>query len=508
MEYHVDSATLAKILAESPVEPYVRTMRRLADEQPDKVAITCEGETITRAGLEARSNRFARVMASRGVRVGDFVVTALPNGIDWFVAYFAILKVGAVPLPLSSRLPLAERRAIVELGGPTLLVGVEEEDHPGFTCVGMDSADDPSVDDGPLPELVSPAWKAPTSGGSTGRPKIIVAGSPAEGSPELTALLWQMRADDVQVVVGPLYHNGPLIFAIGGLLLGQHIVVMKRFDAKELLGLIEQQRITWLMLVPTMMHRMHRVLEQERSCDLTSVRRLWHGSAKCADWLKEAWIQHLGSERVWEFYGGTEGLAATMISGSEWLERRGSVGQVAVGSMTVLDPMGAPVPPGTVGEIFMRRPDGVTETYRYLGSEKKALGDWETLGDLGWMDEDGYLYINDRRVDLIVSGGSNVYPAEVESALDEHPRVLSSVVVGVPDDDLGQRVHALVQAERGTSAEELLAFLADRIVRYKIPRSIEFIDQPLRDDAGKVRRSQMRDEAIARISGARRAARA
>ncbi|WP_236007482.1 AMP-binding protein [Nakamurella leprariae] len=473
-------------------------MRRLAEQEPDAVSISCDGELVTRGELERRSNRLARAFAQRGARHGDFIVIALPNGIDWFVAYFATLKIGAIPLPLSARLPLIERQAIVALGRPALLVGVDPSDHPEFTCLPVGFEPEAALADGPLDEVVSPSWKAPTSGGSTGRPKIIVAGSPAEGSPELNSVLWQMRADDVQMVVGPLYHNGPLIFAIGGLLLGQHVVVMRRFDAGTLLALMELHKVTWVLLVPTMMHRMHRLLEDGRRVDLSSVRLLWHGSAKCADWLKQAWIDRLGPERVWEFYGGTEALAATMISGTEWLEHRGSVGRVVVGSMRVLDPSGREVPTGTVGEIYMKRPAGMAETYRYVGSDAHRSGEWETIGDLGWKDADGYVYIHDRRVDLIVTGGSNVYPAEVEEALEAHPGVLSSVVVGLPDDDLGHRVHALVQAEPGTSEQDVMEFLEHRIVRYKIPRSIEFIDAPLRDDAGKVRRSQMRDEAIAR----------
>jgi bile acid-coenzyme A ligase len=200
-----------------------------------------------------------------------------------------------------------------------------------------------------------------------------------------------------------------------------------------------------------------------------------------------------------EMYGGTESNALAIITGTEWLQHRGSVGRPIFGDMRILDAEGAELPPGEVGEIYMKSPDGTPATYEYIGAEAKTLNGWETLGDLGWKDDDGYLYISDRRVDMIVSGGANIYPAEVENALDEHPKVMSSVVVGLPDDDLVQRAHALVQAEPGTTTEELLGFLADRLVRYKIPRSVEFIDQPLRDDAGKVRRSQMRDEAIERM---------
>ncbi|WP_284454709.1 AMP-binding enzyme [Actinomadura madurae] len=189
-----------------------------------------------------------------------------------------------------------------------------------------------------------------------------------------------------------------------------------------------------------------------------------------------------------------------MISGAEWLTHRGSVGRPVIGDMKILDADGNEPPPGEVGEIYMKGQEGAPPSYAYVGADAKSIdGGWETLGDLGWKDEDGYLYISDRRVDMIVSGGQNIYPAEVENAICRHPKVASAVVVGVPDDDLGHRAHALIQAADGTTAQEILDFLADELVRYKIPRSVEFIDRPLRDDAGKVRRSQMREDAIERM---------
>ncbi|MBB5131403.1 bile acid-coenzyme A ligase [Thermocatellispora tengchongensis] len=477
----------------------MRTMARLADEDPDFVAISYEDDSITRRELERRSNRLARVYAEKGVRFGDYVAVGLPNGIDFYVAFFATLKVGAVPLPLSYRLPIAERQAIIDLAKAALLVGVRQEDHPGYVALPAGFEPDASVSDEPLPEVVSPAWKAPTSGGSTGRPKIIRSGAAAEGSPAINQIVFRYTSEDTQAVVAPLYHNSALAMSVGGLLLGQHIVVMNRFDAEQTLRLIEKHKITWLMLVPTMMHRMYRIIEAGGKYDLSSIRALLHTASKCPEWLKEKWIELLGPEKIIEIYGGTESIAITLITGTEWLEHRGSVGRPFVGDMKVLDPHGVELPPGEIGEIYMKSGDGMGIGYEYVGAEPRTLNGWESLGDLGWKDEDGYLYISDRRVDMIVSGGANVYPAEVETAIDQYPQVLSSVVVGLPDDDLVQRVHALVQAEPGTTAQEILDFLAGRLVRYKIPRSIEFIDEPLRDDSGKVRRSQMRDAAIERM---------
>ncbi|MFB7091538.1 AMP-binding protein [Streptomyces sp. NPDC056296] len=495
----MDASMMEAILADSPVEPYVRILRRLAEADPDFEALVCEDEVMTRGRLERQSNRLARAYAEKGVSYGDYVAIALPNGIGFYVSFLATLKLGAVPMPLSYRLPAAERRTIADLADVRLIVGGSRDDHPGRECVDADFTPGDDLSDEPLPEVVSPAWKAPTSGGSTGRPKIIVAGTGAEGSPATNALVFQYGPEDTQLVVGPLYHNSALASSFGGLLLGQRVVVMKRFEAEKLLDLVAKHKITWLMLVPTMMHRIQRLFDAGGEYDLSSIRILWHMASKCPEWLKRAWIDRLGAEKILELYGGTELQAVAIISGPEWLEHPGSIGRAVIGHMKVLDAAGDEVPPGTVGEIFMKRADNTPPTYRYIGAESKELNGWESLGDLGWQDEDGYLYISDRRVDMIVSGGANVYPAEVENALDAHPRVLSTVVVGIPDDDLGQRVHALVEAEPGTTGEELLEFLSDKLVRYKIPRTLEFIDRPLRDDAGKVRRSKMRDEAIERM---------
>lgn len=495
----MDAMEIQKIIAESPQEPFVRTMARLAHENPEFVAIVHEDDSITRVELERRSNRLARVLIAEGVQCGDYVAISLFNGIPFYVAYWAVIKVGGVPLPLSPRMTAVERDAIVGLANPRVIIGIAAEGSPGRRTLPDGFVPDASVDDSPLPETISPSWKAPASGGSTGRPKIIRSGSPAVGSPQLNGLLWGFEPTDVQAVVAPLYHNAALQFSVWGLLLGQRLVVFGKFDAEATLSAIEHHSITWMIIVPTMMHRMHRLLESGSSHDLSSLRMLWHSSARCAEWLKQAWIDLIGADRVFELYGGTEGMAAAVITGPEWLEHRGSVGRAVVGEMKVLGEDGGQLPPGEVGEIYMRGPVGVLPSYEYLGAESNRQDGWESIGDLGWTDEDGYLYISDRRVDMIISGGANIYPAEVEAAIDQHPNVGSSVVVGLDDADLGQRVHAVVQATPETSAAEIIEFLADRLVRYKIPRSVEFTDQPLRDDAGKVRRGQIREEANERM---------
>jgi len=298
--------------------------------------------------------------------------------------------------------------------------------------------------------------------------------------------------DGVQLVPGPLYHNGPFVFSTGGMFVGQHLVVMPRFDAATALQAIEEHGVDFAMLVPTMMTRMLKLPDRERY-DVSSLKGILHLAAPCPPHVKEGWIDWIGAEKVWELYAGTEAQGVTIISGTEWLAHRGTIGKPAEGTMKVLDPEGDEVPRGEVGEIWMKPPE--QKTYEYIGAEARRNAEgWESLGDMGWMDEDGYLYIADRRTDLILAGGANIYPAEVEAALEEHPAVLSCAVIGVPDEDLGQRVHAIVQLSTDITDDELRTFLKERLVQYKIPRTFERVTEPVRDDAGKVRRSALAEE--------------
>jgi len=477
------------------VDPIGVRVGRLAEEAPDRPAITSGGRTITRGDLDRGTNRLARAYAALGVGQGDLVTVGLPNGIEFYEAAIAAWKLGATPQPISWRLPERERRQIVDLANPALVVGVEGSagDRPS---VAPGFRPDPALDDGPLPPRTPPSLKVMTSGGSTGRPKLVVVAE--QGSFDSDRRPLGMQPHQVQLVCGPLYHNAPFTSTLG-LLTGQQLVVLERFDAEEALRAIERHRVAYLQLVPTMMLRIWRVLERDPGAwDLSSLEAVWHMAAPCPEWLKQTWIDLVGPDKLFELYGGTEGQSATHITGTEWLAHRGSVGRPALGEIRIVGPDGDDVPTGTEGEVFMRRGEGVPASYRYLGAEARKLpGGWETIGDLGRLDEEGYLYLSDRRTDLILSGGANVYPAEVESVILEHPRVLSCVVVGLPDEDLGQRVHAVVQSGGPVDEEELRRFVGDRLVRFKVPRSFRFVDEALRDDAGKVRRSAIRDQEAA-----------
>ncbi|OMC22313.1 AMP-binding protein [Mycobacterium sp. SP-6446] len=483
-----------------PVPPIGSQISALAELAPDEPAVTCDGLTITRAELDRSTNRLARAYAERGVGVGDYVTMVLPNSIEWILAAVACWKLGAVPQPLSARLPEAELQGLLDLRPPALLVGRE---HAGIPSVPTGFVPDPALSDAALPEAVSPVWKAMGSGGSTGRPKLIESGGDSRIPPAIGYPLGAQEGDTTLVPI-PLSHNTGFTTATIGLVMGHHLVLMSRFDPHGFLRLIADHRVTFLTVVPTIMQRALPVYHADPgSYDLSSIRRFWHMGAPCPPAIKQAWIELLGPEAVWELYGGTELQALTFISGDQWLTHRGSVGVVVAGEMKVLDDDGNPCPPGVVGEIYMRPSPGSAPTYRYIGVTAKSRDGWDSLGDLGYFDEDGYLYLSDRRVDMFTVGGRNVYPAEIENALSAHPDVLSCLVVGVPDPnagDLGQVPYALVHVADGSALDEVSVkeFLRERISSYKVPHTVEFVGSPLRDDAGKARRSAVRAEIMAR----------
>ena len=487
-----------------PVPPIGTQIAALAALAPDEPAVTCDGVTLTRAELDASTNRVARAYAERGVGVGDYVTMVLPNSVEWIQAAVACWKLGAVPQPLSARLPDAELQGLLALRPPALLVGRE---HPQIPSVPAGFTPGPEHSDAALPEAVSPVWKAMGSGGSTGRPKLIESGGDSRIPAAIGYPLGAQEGDTTLVPI-PLSHNTGFTTATLALLMRHHLVLMSRFDPERFLRLITDHRVTFLTTVPTIMQRALPVYHADpQSYDLSSIRRFWHMGAPCPPAVKQAWIDLLAPEKVWELYGGTELQALTFISGDQWLTHRGSVGVVVAGEMKVLDDDGNPCPPGVVGEIFMRPAPGSAPTYRYVGVEAKTRDGWDSLGDLGHFDADGFLYLSDRRVDMFTVGGRNVYPAEIENALSAHPDVLSCLVVGVPDPnsgDLGQVPYALVHTADGSTldADGVKDFLREHLSPYKLPPSpdfIEFVDAPLRDDAGKARRSAVRAEIIARL---------
>lgn len=474
-------------------------IRHHAAMDPDAVLLTLPDREVRRAEFEALCNRRARLLAHGGVTADDLVAIALPNGLEFYETVFATWKLGATPNPLSTALTDVELRGILEVGRPRLVVGVDADRAPGHAILPSTPAVPDRYSAEPVASRVPRYWKAMTSGGSTGRPKLIIdhmdgAWDPVEGG-------LAQRPGDVVLNAGPLYHNGPFLATVMAMFGGGRVVEMGRFDPVGVLERVERERVSWMLLVPTMMHRIARLPDAERlAYDLSSLRVVLHTAAPCPVWLKRFWIDWLGPERILEIYTGTERQAAVTISGTESLTRPGSVGRIQRGAaLRVLNENGEDVPPGEIGELFLRPDGGRNATYHYMGADARARGEWESLGDLGRIDADGYVYLSDRRVDLIIRGGANIYPAEIEAAIDAHQLVASSLVVGLPDDDLGQTVHATVQPVGGATLTEaeLRAFLADALTWYKVPKTFAFVDRPLRDDAGKARRSALRADAAA-----------
>ncbi len=469
-------------------------LRALAAEKPDAPAVTDVNGTLSRQQLLGRADALAHELKARGVEVGDLVSIGLPSDASFITAMVATWIVGATPQPVPANMPRAELDAVLELARPAIAIGFDG----GELAPSMMTLPEPPMPaPDPLPDVTSPNLKAPMSGGSTGRPKLIVATNPAEADGlVLLGAVMRIQSEDTSLITAPMHHNGPFLTSTASLVMGGHVVLPGRFDAENTLRRIQDHAVGWVYLVPTMMSRISKLPDDVRNrYAVDSLHTVMHMAAPCPPYLKQTWIDWLGPEKIMELYAGTEAQAATFINGVEWLEHRGSVGKPLIGRMQICDAEGNALPAGEVGEVWMKSDAG--PTYKYVGATARAReGGWESLGDLGWMDEDGYLYLADRLTDMVLVGGSNVYPAEVEAALDEHPSVLSSCVIGLPDDDLGTRLHALVQLSADIDDDALRAWCAARLTKYKVPRTFERVHEPLRDGADKVRRSQLRQERL------------
>jgi bile acid-coenzyme A ligase len=465
----------------------------------DHWAIRHDDDVLPWAQLEDRATRRAHALAAKGVGHDDRVVLALPNGNALFELSFALWKLGATPTVVSGRMPGSELSEVIALAEPKAVIAdpsltgqIAQALPPDF---GMDH-----FEQDPIESRMARNWKILTSGGSTGRPKLIVANQPSRMSLDV-AMLGQ-PGDGIIINPGPCHHNMPFATSVMGMVRGCSVTGMVRFDPAEFLRLVERDRPEWVTMVPTMMSRIWALpREQREAFDVSSLKTVVHTAAPIAAWLKRAWIDWIGPDRIVEVYGGSEGVGVTLITGSEWLERPGSVGRPVGCTVRVLGSDGTELGPNQTGEIFFTSLHGTAdEVFAYVGADKrKGPAGSVSLGDNGWLDEDGFLYVIGRRTDLILRGGENVYPAEIEAVLSECAGVAACVVIGLPHEDLGESVHAIIEVQdpaRPPSEDDLRAHIAERLDRYKCPASYEFVLEPLRDAAGKVRRSKLRDERI------------
>ena len=467
-----------------------RAFTVLADRDPDRLAVDDGHTRLTRADLEGRANALARRFRELGVTTDAFVTVAGDNRTATVVATVAAWKAGATPQPLSPWLPAAEQEAILRLVDPALVVSDEPMVGRRWLPLSAGDTEPPVHEAAPPPDRAAACWKAPTSSGSTGRPKIVLAAASAHVDPDApVAEFVPHRA--TQLVAGPLAHAAPFVYAFRGLMTGHSLVLLPRFDENAWLDAIGRHRITWGMLVPAMMARIG-ALGPDRLArtDVSTLESVLHIGAHCPDHVKRAWIGWLGAHRIVEVYSGTESSGLTMVRGDDWLAHPGTVGRPTGGTaVRVVRPDGTGTPPGQIGRIEMTRPGPAP--YRYLGDRPPPADTWHTLGDCGWLDDDGFLFLAGRVDDRIVSDGREIWPAAVESALERHPDVRSCLVVGRPDAVRGQAIHAVVDVgDSAATAPALAEWAATVLPPEHRPHQWTVVHEPLRGDTGKVRRRE------------------
>ena len=493
-------------MSNAPVDEvsYGRCLTEIAAERPDDVdliVVDRDGNEreVTWRELEIRANQIARALSALGVGPSDVVALALPSCVEHVLVTVAIWKLGATLLPLRHDLPDWEMERMLDLAAPAVLVS--DQHHASCPVLTRaDLAETTALPEDPLPDAVSECVNLVASSGSTGRPKLIVTptrgvvgGSAQQGSTQGDV---EMRI----LVLSPLYHVNGFAFAAPVMLEGGHVVILEKFDAARAVELIEKHRITFTVMVPTMLQRIARLPDLDARC-FASLQRIVYGGARVPDWVVERWLD-LVDPSVFVFtYGSSERRGLVMMTGEEWAEHPGATGKPVDVELSIRDAAGDPLPNGEVGEIYMR-PTGARRLFEYIGmpTPEPTADGFYTIGDVGWIDDDGYLYVTDRRTDLIVTGGANVFPAEVENALSEHPEVVDQVVVGVPDDEWGQRVHAIVQVRdpaHPPTAEALRAFCKERLAGYKVPKTFEVVDRVPRTEAGKLNRTDLAKERAA-----------
>lgn len=494
-------------------------IRDTAVAHPDKPAIIMypSGTTVTFGELEAEANRLAHLFRSAGLVEGDAVAIIMENGEHMHAVMWAARRAGLYYVPINTHLTAAEAayiidnssaKAIVGSGGlahlladlgaelprglPPLLL-IADGDLDGWQRYPDCAAQlpDTPIDDEIEGDLLQ------YSSGTTGRPKGIKRAlthlPPAEVPGLMAALIgFWMRPDAVYLSPAPLYHTAPSVWSMQTQAAGITTVVLERFDAEGTLDAIQKHRITHGQFVPVMFTRMLKLPEHVRtSYDVTSLERVMHAAAPCPVDIKKQMIDWWGPI-IDEYYASSEAIGSTLITAEDWLTHPGSVGKSMMTPLHILDDEGNELPAGEAGEIYF---EGGAD-FEYLNDAEKTASSrdahgWKTVGDIGYLDPDGYLYLTDRRHHMIISGGVNIYPQEAENVLVSHPKVMDAAVFGIPDDEMGQRVKGVVQTVDPSDAtqefeHELLDWLRDRLSHYKCPRSISFEAQLPRTDTGKL----------------------
>ena len=499
---------------------------------PDRPAVVMagSGRTLTYAELDDRSLRLARHLRARGLVEGDVVALLSDNTPEAYEVYWAALRSGLYITAVNHHLSADEASYIVrDCGARALVASAAKADLAGALDVevgerlvfggpaegtaphGFDDYEAALAAAGNEPLAEQPHGDDFLySSGTTGRPKGVKVSLPAIRVDEpgyiyvtIFGGLYGFGQDTVYLSPAPVYHAAPLRF--GGVVhaLGGTLVVMERFDAEAALRAIQERRVTHTQMVPTMFVRLLRLPEEVRaSYDVSSLRVVIHAAAPCPVEVKRRVIEWFGPI-VQEYYASTEANGATMIDSATWLQHPGSVGQPLLGVLHICGEDGRELGPGEVGAVYFER-DQVPFAYHNdpdgtAGTQHPDHPTWTTVGDLGYVDEDGFLFLTDRKAFMIISGGVNIYPQEIEDLFSLHPAVADIAVIGVPDEEMGERVVAFVQPAPGLApgpdlAAELTAYARDRIAHFKVPREVHFRDELPRTPTGKMVKGRLREE--------------
>ncbi|HEY7053597.1 MAG TPA: acyl-CoA synthetase [Mycobacterium sp.] len=499
------------------------TLGRHAVRTPDKAAIVMggSGEVVTYRSLEERSTRCARALRARGLHIGDHIAILMENSPAFLEIAWAAQRSGLYYTAINRHLRSGEVQYVLDdCGAKALFASSTMTDAVGGldlsritarVAVGAEFAGFERYEDVLAAEPATPlvdeceGREMLYSSGTTGRPKGVrkaLPGTPLGDPTSAPVLITRglaardSGADVVYLSPAPLYHSAPLVFSMSWQRLGATVVVMERFDASECLQLIERYRVTHAQFVPTMFIRMLRLPEAQRlRYDVSSLRSVTHAAAPCPIPVKRQMLDWWGPI-IDEYYSGTEDLGSTHISAQEWLAHPGSVGR-PLDECHIVGSGGEELGPGQIGVVYFAG----GRTFEYHNDPEKTASvtnadGWRTLGDMGYLDDDGYLYLTDRQADMIISGGVKIYPQEAENVLASHPSVVDVAVFGVPDDEMGEAVKAVVQPA-GVAADgleaELIAYCRAELATYKCPRTIDFVDELPRDPNGKLYKRLLRE---------------
>jgi len=492
-----------------------------AARHPDKPALI-EGERVwTWADLIARRNRLGHGLVGLDLAPGSHVIVYAENSIEHYLASSAARAASLIPAPMNHRL-VADEVAYILDHSDAAAVLVSDRFLPMIEQVRSRASKvarwillgaerrpwavhlDELMASG-RPDPVEPRGESGFgasiiyTGGTTGRPKgALRRGMNPRDLMDTLAAMDLLDPAHVHVVAGPMYHSAPGGFALYTHLIGGTVVIMPKFDAEQALAQIDRHRCTSTFMAPTLLKRIVDLPAAVRArYDVSSMRAIIMAAAPCPMSVKEGVVAHFGPA-LYEFYGSSELGVNTILRPPDVLRKPGSCGQAAPGKeLALLDDDGRPVPVGEPGELYVRRSPGILDEYYRDpdATEKMRRGDWYTVGDVAYVDADGFYYICDRKRDMIISAGVNIYPAEIEDTLHRHPDVLDAAVFGVPDDDWGERVHAALQLRPGATAtpETIIGFCRRQIADYKVPREVSFHEDFPRDAAGKLLKRQLRE---------------